>query len=279
MPILVAQRGHVPRTTGKTGTAGEQDVVRQIAAWLQMTIPSGWGLRVIDADPPDWMYGGDVFVALHCDGGDPASHGASVGYPDAAGGALAQRWKTAYVAQGWTRGFKPDNYTPGLSGYYAYDNALAQGNRVRMVVEHGFLTNAEDAAWIHAHYAQCALAIWAAVTGGNDVSGAAGYITIREGDRGPLVGELQERLRITGANLAGVQGGYFDLITTRLVRNFQTSAGLSVDGVVGPDTWAKLIAVTTPTPPPSDANEQIATLEAKLDKCAELARQILAVTA
>ena len=37
------------------------------------------------------------------------------------------------------------------------------------------------------------------------------------------------------------------------------------------------IPAPPPVTPPSDANEQIATLEAKLDKCTELARQILAV--
>ena len=36
---------------------------------------------------------------------------------------------------------------------------------------------------------------------------------------------------------------------------------------------------TGKSPAPSDANEQIATLESKLDKCAELAKQILTVTA
>ena len=163
--VLVVQRGHVPRRTGATGTAGEQKVVTDIAAAMGPLTPAGWRLEVIDADPADSAYRGDVFIALHCDGGASTASGASVGYPDEAGRALAQRWKAAYAAQGWNRGFRPDNYTAGLRGYYAYDNALSQGNKVRMVIEHGFLTNVGDAAWIRANIKKCAAAIWSAVAG------------------------------------------------------------------------------------------------------------------
>jgi hypothetical protein len=165
MPLLVVQRGHVPRTSGATGTAGEQQVVTAIAAAIVAQTPVGWQVRVIDADPPNAAYAGDYFIALHCDGGASSAQGASVGFPDLAGSALAQRWKAAYVAQGWPYGFRDDNYTSGLRGYYAYDNALAQGNRVRMVAEHGFLTNTQDAAWIRANIDKCAAAAWVAVAG------------------------------------------------------------------------------------------------------------------
>lgn len=165
MPTLVVQRGHVPRRTGATGTAGEQEVVTAIAAELNKYKPDGWKLVVINADEPLERYKGDVFVALHCDGSSNTdAHGASVGYQTAAGSALAQKWKSEYVKQGWRRGFRPDNYTAGLRGYYAYKYAK-QFTNTYIVVEHGFLTNAQDAAWIRSHYAECAKAVWMAVAG------------------------------------------------------------------------------------------------------------------
>lgn len=166
MPTLVAQRGHVPRRTGATGAAGEQEVVTAIAAELGKYKPDGWKLVVINADEPLERYKGDVFVALHCDGSStkPDAHGASVGYQTAAGSALAQKWKSEYVKQGWGRGFRPDNYTAGLRAYYGYKYAK-QFTNAYIVVEHGFLSNKTDAAWIRSHYAECAKAVWMAVAG------------------------------------------------------------------------------------------------------------------
>lgn len=165
MKTLVIQRGHVPRTTGYTGTAGEQEVVTAIAAEaVRIGPPAGWQLRVIDADEPDYRYRGDAFIALHCDGStNRAASGASVGYQTPEGEAFAKRWKAAYAAHGWPHGFKADNYTENLRDYYGFRHALAAGNRACMVAEHGYLTNATDAAWIRAHITECARAIMAAL--------------------------------------------------------------------------------------------------------------------
>jgi hypothetical protein len=167
MKTLVIQRGHVPRTTGYTGTAGEQEVVTAIAAEaVRIGPPAGWQLRVIDADEPDYRYRGDAFIALHCDGStNRAMSGASVGYQTPEGEAFAKRWKAAYAAHGWPHGFKADNYTENLRDYYGFRHALAVGNRACMVAEHGYLTNATDAAWIRAHITECARAIMAALPG------------------------------------------------------------------------------------------------------------------
>lgn len=166
MRTLVIQRGHVPRTTGATGTAGEQEVVTLIAAAMREIIPTGWRLVVINADEPSYRYRGDAFMALHCDGSNnKLATGASVGYTNAEGKALAERWKAAYAAQGWPYGFKEDNYTAGLRGYYGYKYALAEGTKACVVVEHGFLTNAKDAAWIRANIDKCAKAAWMAAAG------------------------------------------------------------------------------------------------------------------
>ncbi|WP_259558453.1 peptidoglycan-binding protein [Brachybacterium sillae] len=62
--------------------------------------------------------------------------------------------------------------------------------------------------------------------------------TLRRGDRGASVVVLQEALRARGATFNAT--GYFGSLTLSAVRAFQSDAGLTVDGVVGPKTWAAL---------------------------------------
>lgn len=61
----------------------------------------------------------------------------------------------------------------------------------------------------------------------------AGRPTLRRGDRGPAVVELQKLLGITA-------DGDFGKMTDRAVRDFQTAKKLTVDGIVGPKTWKAL---------------------------------------
>ncbi|MEM6251902.1 MAG: peptidoglycan-binding protein [Cyanobacteria bacterium P01_D01_bin.156] len=59
-------------------------------------------------------------------------------------------------------------------------------------------------------------------------------------DRGPDVERLQERL--AALNLYdGPLDGVFGLNTEQAVKNFQSQAGLTVDGIVGPATWQGLM--------------------------------------
>ncbi|BFO19105.1 hypothetical protein SHKM778_54930 [Streptomyces sp. KM77-8] len=73
--ILVVQMGHCFRTSGATGTPGEQVFVKAVADACADELgkpgPPGrelWHLRVIKADEPVEEYVGDAFVAFHCDG-------------------------------------------------------------------------------------------------------------------------------------------------------------------------------------------------------------------
>lgn len=66
-----------------------------------------------------------------------------------------------------------------------------------------------------------------------------GQPTIREGATGDVVRRLQRALRRT-ANLGITVDGRFGAATLAAVREFQAGAGLVVDGVVGPRTWAAL---------------------------------------
>ena len=65
--------------------------------------------------------------------------------------------------------------------------------------------------------------------------------TLRRGDRGEWVKIMQERLMEKGYDLgaAGADGA-FGKQTEKAVQAFQRDKGLTVDGVVGPKTWAAL---------------------------------------
>ena len=59
--------------------------------------------------------------------------------------------------------------------------------------------------------------------------------TIRQGSRGPLVAEVQEKLDISPAD------GIFGPGTAKIVKHWQSSNGLTADGIVGPKTLGKLL--------------------------------------
>ena len=59
--------------------------------------------------------------------------------------------------------------------------------------------------------------------------------TIRQGSRGPLVAEVQEKLDISPAD------GIFGPGTAKIVKYWQSTNGLVADGIVGPKTLEKLL--------------------------------------
>lgn len=65
------------------------------------------------------------------------------------------------------------------------------------------------------------------------------YPTIRRGTKGDLVRKLQQYLAMDGSSLA--IDGIFGPGTQSAVRAFQRKYGLTVDGIVGPQTWGKLL--------------------------------------
>ena len=71
-----------------------------------------------------------------------------------------------------------------------------------------------------------------------DPSGCAPK-TIRRGSRGASVVELQEFLNTQGYSLA--VDGIFGPLTEAAVRGFQSTNGLSVDGIVGAQTWGSIM--------------------------------------
>lgn len=74
---------------------------------------------------------------------------------------------------------------------------------------------------------------------------AAKTQVLKQGSHGLAVGILQGRLRDLGFNVTGMvdanmNTASFGPLTTSCVRMFQSARHLSVDGVVGPQTWAAL---------------------------------------
>jgi peptidoglycan hydrolase-like protein with peptidoglycan-binding domain len=76
--------------------------------------------------------------------------------------------------------------------------------------------------------------------------------TLRRGSTGSAVQDLQTRLLSAGFN-PGPVDGIFGYGTEGAVKSFQSSRGLTVDGIVGPQTWGALDSApgtSRPTVPP-----------------------------
>jgi polysaccharide deacetylase family sporulation protein PdaB len=69
-------------------------------------------------------------------------------------------------------------------------------------------------------------------------SGAVSGSTIRQGSTGTAVKELQQALVNKGYSLS--VDGNFGPMTKSAVMSFQSSVGITADGIVGPVTWSKL---------------------------------------
>lgn len=69
----------------------------------------------------------------------------------------------------------------------------------------------------------------------------AAWPTLKSGSTGFRVTVLQHQLKQRGKSLA--VDGSFGPGTLSAVKSFQSGAGLSADGVVGPKTWAKVVVV------------------------------------
>lgn len=74
--------------------------------------------------------------------------------------------------------------------------------------------------------------------------------TIKQGSTGAAVREAQYLLARDRALGAAEIDGIFGARTAAAVREFQQERGLGADGIVGPQTWSKLLAVF-PYPPPT----------------------------
>ena len=312
---VAIQRGHCFRRTGSTGTSGrlpdgrrktEQEYADALAQQTAREMRrAGHTVHVLTAD--EAVPRCDVFLAFHQDGSSNSSAGgASIGYPP--GNERSARygsiWKSLYQASHWDRGFRPDNYTSALRGYYGYRRTSAP---VKVLMEHGFATNPSEQQlmWTHIHEAArvhaAALQTYlgqpaGAIVTGDDMSNVPSP-TLRTGSRGSEVTKLQTLLEAFAAKgtitSPGGVDGIFGSGTERSVISLQRVLKLDADGIYGPVTARALssfvrflegIASTPepqPKPPATTASKEdwqkadewlqagIAALAARLDKIEE----------
>jgi N-acetylmuramoyl-L-alanine amidase len=161
---ILVQAGHVaprePGFEGGTGTAGEQELVTQIRNRLCVLLQNDGRFEPIPV-PGDIPNGVKVDAALflHADGsGDPRSSGFSFGYPSAYAVNRRLADLVAHELMGLP-GHPPhhrDNYTRDEGGYYGFSRVDTPGPE--LLVEHGFLTNPTERAWLRINTGQLALA-------------------------------------------------------------------------------------------------------------------------
>jgi hypothetical protein len=264
--ILVVQRGHVPRTTGATGAPGEQAMaIRNAAEVLAIAkdLPDITP-RIIDADVANSLYAGDRFVSFHGDASaDPKAGGASVGYRNDEGRILGERWKEMYAVGGWPFTFRRDNYTANLQWFYGTAQAVSAGNPHAIIVEHGFMTNPSERAFIDSPQGVklAAAATLAACYSHLDLdrlldnapepaathepkvppSTRPSETSITYGDRGEAVRAWQRDLVNAGFSIpAGATGNFLDQ-TRDATNRFYRAVGLSASDprrpIVGPRSY------------------------------------------
>jgi peptidoglycan hydrolase-like protein with peptidoglycan-binding domain len=83
-------------------------------------------------------------------------------------------------------------------------------------------------------------------------------IEVKQGSTGDAVSAVQSQIRSRGdgANQITVDGS-FGPVTDSAVRAFQTLAGLTVDGIVGPQTWNYLVNGYLAAPDPDTAAQDV----------------------
>jgi len=74
--------------------------------------------------------------------------------------------------------------------------------------------------------------------------------TLKLGDEGIYVNNLQTMLNMLGCLETAQITSVFDFPTEHAVKSFQSYWGLTIDGIVGEDTWVALEAALEGVPPP-----------------------------
>ena len=83
-------------------------------------------------------------------------------------------------------------------------------------------------------------------------------IQVQQGSNGDAVSAVQSQIRSRGDGASQITiDGSFSPVTNDAVRAFQTLAGLSVDGIVGPQTWNHLVNGYLAAPDPRTAAQDV----------------------
>lgn len=168
MKRVLVQAGHAsPREPGfesGTGTVREIELTTKLQAKLVALLKEDGRFEPVPVpgDIPDGIKV-DAAIFLHGDGSaNPAATGFSFGYPRFAVNKKLADLIAAELDK--IPGHPPhhmDNYTGGLREYYGYRRVDTDGPEV--LVEHGFLTNPKEQAWIFSHLDELARAEYVAL--------------------------------------------------------------------------------------------------------------------
>ena len=168
-PHVVVQVGHEsPREPGIAGLGanGELELVQKIGTALVAKLRQDGRFdvkKIPGMFPPEIKNGSftvDAFIALHADGIDSASvEGWGFGFPPPSSPSkkFANLVASEFIPFHRSRR-RQDNVTTDLSMYYAWKPARMPGSSPRIVVEHGFVSNPTERAWLFAHVDELAAA-------------------------------------------------------------------------------------------------------------------------
>lgn len=159
-------------------------------------------------------------------------------------------------------------------------NAARVGCKAGLLVEHGFHTNAKDAAFLakDENLKKLAIAEADAIAeyygkGLSDMNYLESTVTLYRGLKNDYVAQLQEDLMEIGYDLSphGADGS-FGARTETVVLAFQKDNGLQVDGRFGPASKRKMKELLESKKAPAPTKD-IAEIEARLKKAKDLARE------
>jgi len=155
---LIIQMGHVGRTSGFTGAAGEQAFTKALGAALYKKFTADkLKVRLMGAD--NWLLPQPnktrLFFAIHADGSlNKNARGISVGYPEKSNPVFSLQIKNSYrLLNGFSA--RPDNYTKDLKNYYAWRLNHVQADYY-CLLEHGFMTNQIERDYMNNHTGEIA---------------------------------------------------------------------------------------------------------------------------
>lgn len=211
-------------------------------------------LRVDEASGESWItladrcaaannWGADFCLAIHHNAGINLGSGGGIvaySYPGSEkGAAYRDVIYDACIAAGGLRGNRSD--PKATADFYVLRNT----NAPAVLMEYGFMDSAADTPVILTE-AYSKLVAYATMEG---IAKAAGLEkrqtkskvlpTLGRGAKGDFVYALQYLLKGLGYSLSA--DGDFGTQTESAVRAFQTDRGITADGIVGPDTWGKLL--------------------------------------
>jgi N-acetylmuramoyl-L-alanine amidase/Putative peptidoglycan binding domain len=254
-PRVLIQAGHEkPLEPGITGLGanGEVQLTKAIRDALVKLLGHDDRFEAISSpgNLPDGIRV-DAALFLHCDGVEnaPSAGGFSFGFPTDKGPkhkALAGQIREEFMKLpvGHPNGNRADNGTSDASQYYGFrHDRVITGSMC--LVEHGFVSNPTEHAWLKAHVGDLAAAEYRALC-------RHFGLTPHDGSRTPTlfkgmspnreaVTRLQKLLR--GANVADTPlNGKYDEATRVAVKRFQRKHDIPTDdqATVGPKTWKAL---------------------------------------